>query len=693
MNSCSGTLRASLIVLCCVALMGTLALPPRALSRALADGASDQIHVIDLTNLRNTVSNFGSFGSLEKPYISCEWPAGSANMYLHDGELWVGGVAAGDTAVTTGRFSGREWFPLEGIGISPEASAFSDEDSYTRYTDLEYPPESPGKHLPLGILVSQRNLAWAGEDFIIHDMLIENVGPEDLTDVYVGFCWDFNIARLGGDYYWEDDLVGFDEAEDISYMFDDDGDGGLSPGYIGGSFLNSPQAGHAWWSQNQEPLDDAARYALLSGGLMEDPAEPDDYRLLQSVGPFDLPVGRKTPLIYALAIGEGPSSLQQTVLDAAEAIVRDTVAMGDSTLYDGDTHAIPVFLQGESKVALGRVQMAVDWEFCNVGLLLIDPQGNQITPETALLSPFISYIAAPHRKAYELVNPLLGQWTLLISYDTGPGFIDYHHTITVFGLPWDFGLSMDHFMVTRAYIRFRGGKAIATSSAPTAFRVWGEMALKPGESFDHTMDPVTLQMGPYQETLPPGSFVPQGPPSKQLYNYTNSEPGQVGIAHMHLNFKKGEFQAYATRVDMSGTENPVLVRLAIGMETGSEHILMEECGNEWYYNINGNAHLKTLPAVSSLPQTFSLTPNRPNPFNATTQISYSIPEEARVLVAIYNVSGQQVAVLVDGQQPAGTYQIIWDGRDSLGNQSASGIYFCHLRAGDLSTTGKMILLR
>jgi hypothetical protein len=681
----------SLVVLCCFALLGTLTVQPKALSAGPSGDAPDEMHVINQTNLRNTVTNFGSFGSLVKPYPSCEWPSASTNMYLHDGELWVGGVVAGDTVVTTGRFSGREWFPVEGIGIMSEASAFSDQDTYTRYTDLEDPLEQSGEHLPLGILVSQRNLAWAGEDFIVHDMIIENVGPADLTDVYIGLCWDFNIARLAGGNFGADDLVGFDKAEEISYMFDDDGDGGLSPGFIGGSFLNSPQAGHGWWTSSQEPLDDAARYALLSGALMDDPSEPDDYRLIQSVGAFDFPVGRKIPLIYALAIGEGPTNLQETVLDAAEAVVRDTVAIGDSTLYDGDTHAIPVTL-GEIKLALGRVQFAVDWEFCDLGLILIDPQGNQITPESALASPFISFMAKPHRKAYEIVNPLLGEWTLLINYNTGPGLIDYRHTSTVFGLPWDFGLPMDHFMITRAYIRFETAKMAATS-APTVFRVWGEMTLKPGASFDHTLDPVTLQMGPYQETLPPGSFVPQGNPSKQIYNYTNSEPGHEGIAHMILNFNKGEFRAYASRVNMSGTENPVLVRLAIGPDTGFENILMEESGNQWYYTANGKTLPKTLASVSSVPKAFSLSQNYPNPFNATTQISYDIPQEAQILLAIYNVRGQQVAVLVDGQQPAGTYCTTWDGRDALGNEAASGIYLCHLRAADMSTTRKMILLR
>jgi hypothetical protein len=601
----------------------------------------------------------------------------------------------------------------------PDLSAFSDEDTYTRYTDLQYPPEESGDQLPLGVRVSQRNLAWMGVDFIVHDMVIENVGPYDLTDVYVGFCWDFNIARLAGGYCADDDLVGFDAAEEISYMFDDDGDGSLSPGYIGGSFLNSPQAGHGWWSSSQEPLDDAARYGLLSGGLMDDPEEPDDYRLVQSVGPFDFPMGRKIPLIYALAIGEGPSNLQQTVLDAAEAVVRDTVVMGDSTLYEGETHSIEVIL-GETKRALGRVQFAVDWEFCDVGLILIDPQGNQVTPETALTNPFVSYMAKPHRKAYEIVNPLLGEWTLLLSYNTGPGLIDYRHTITVFGLPWDFGHPMESFKVNAAFIRFQPSKADpincnkslqwASKNEPDKedlpgfvlepsrrfpicvgglFGVAGEMSLTPGASFDPSMDPVILIMGSYEETIPPGSFIPDGP---ETYLFLKPWPVQ-GIWFMILDFENGTFHVLARNVNMAGTVNPVLVSLAIGPETGSESIFMQQCGNWWYYYADGEQPAKPAVLGSSLPSDFSLNQNYPNPFNATTQISYSISQEADVLLAIYNVRGQQVAILVDGRVSAGTHRVTWDGRDAFGNQAASGIYFCYLRAGGMSNTRKMILLR
>lgn len=675
----------------CFALMAVLTFQPNGLSASSGGDVPYQSHAITLTNLRNTVTNFGSFGSPEGLLPSCEWEAGSNNFYLNDGELWVGAVAAGNTAVTTGRFSGQEWSPVEEIDVMPEMSAFSDEDTYTRYFDLEESAGKSSEHFPLGIQVSQRTYAWQDRDFIVHDLLVENVGPDELTGVYVGFCWDFNIASAAGHNYHRDDLVGLDEAGAISYMFDADGDKGLSPGYVGGKFLNTPLAGHWWWSARQDPDNDLERYERLTGGLKEDPRKKNDYRLLQSAGPFNIPAGGTIPLLYALAIGDSLGGLVDAIGDAEEMMGLNTAAEGDSALCEGDIHEIAIALGG-TKMALGRVQMAVDWEYCMVALTVEDPLGRSINPQVAQSSPLISFSAGPHRQSYDIVNPMVGEWKLIIEYIEGPGLIEYSHSVVLSQVPYDFGLPMENFLITLGYINFATTEKGEPSISST-FRVSGNMKLRPGESFDHLQDPVTLQMGSYQETIPPGSFTPLGEPDNETYNYTNPDPEHAGIQHMIFNFKMGWFRAYACRVDMTGTGNPVLVRLAIGPNTGFEEILMDVIGNEWFYELEGKTQAEPLIAEGSLPATFSLGQNYPNPFNACTQICYSISREARVLLAIYNVSGQQVAVLLDKEQSPGTYQVAWDGRDALGNQTASGIYFCHLRAGDLSQTRKMLLLR
>jgi len=94
-----------------------------------------------------------------------------------------------------------------------------------------------------------------------------------------------------------------------------------------------------------------------------------------------------------------------------------------------------------------------------------------------------------------------------------------------------------------------------------------------------------------------------------------------------------------------------------------------------------------------LPSEFALFPNRPNPFNASTEVRYRLPENSPVSLKVFNTLGQQVRHLVEAEQPAGEHAVVWDGRDGAGRELSSGIYFCRLQAGGYAETVKMVLLR
>jgi hypothetical protein len=83
-----------------------------------------------------------------------------------------------------------------------------------------------------------------------------------------------------------------------------------------------------------------------------------------------------------------------------------------------------------------------------------------------------------------------------------------------------------------------------------------------------------------------------------------------------------------------------------------------------------------------------LAANYPNPFNSMTIIRYSLPEPAEVKIEIYDILGRKVETLVQGEQPAGYLQVIWDASDR-----SSGLYFYRIQAGDYSETRKMVLLK
>jgi predicted secreted protein len=80
--------------------------------------------------------------------------------------------------------------------------------------------------------------------------------------------------------------------------------------------------------------------------------------------------------------------------------------------------------------------------------------------------------------------------------------------------------------------------------------------------------------------------------------------------------------------------------------------------------------------------------NFPNPFNPTTEISWQLAVSSPVRLAVYDLAGQEIAILINETKTAGIHQITFDG-----SNLASGIYLYHLQAGQFVETKKMILLK
>ena len=97
--------------------------------------------------------------------------------------------------------------------------------------------------------------------------------------------------------------------------------------------------------------------------------------------------------------------------------------------------------------------------------------------------------------------------------------------------------------------------------------------------------------------------------------------------------------------------------------------------------------------IELLPAVFSLSQNYPNPFNPATEIQFSLPTPATVSLDIYNITGEKVATPAEGYYSAGTHTVRWNGNDLNGHAVASGIYFYRLKAGDMTATRKMLLVK
>ena len=102
--------------------------------------------------------------------------------------------------------------------------------------------------------------------------------------------------------------------------------------------------------------------------------------------------------------------------------------------------------------------------------------------------------------------------------------------------------------------------------------------------------------------------------------------------------------------------------------------------------------------VSLTPRETELLANYPNPFNPETWIPYRLAEDAVVTLTIYDLSGQPVRTLEVGHRIASAYEnrskaIYWDGRNDVGEQVASGVYFYNLSTGNYSATRRMVILK
>ncbi len=94
-----------------------------------------------------------------------------------------------------------------------------------------------------------------------------------------------------------------------------------------------------------------------------------------------------------------------------------------------------------------------------------------------------------------------------------------------------------------------------------------------------------------------------------------------------------------------------------------------------------------------LPRTPHLEQNYPNPFNSRTVIGFNLPQDANVVLAVYDLVGKKVCTLVEGDKASGAYAIEWDGIDGDSRKVASGVYILRLQALGQLETRKMMLIR
>ncbi|MBN2538230.1 T9SS type A sorting domain-containing protein, partial [candidate division WOR-3 bacterium] len=83
----------------------------------------------------------------------------------------------------------------------------------------------------------------------------------------------------------------------------------------------------------------------------------------------------------------------------------------------------------------------------------------------------------------------------------------------------------------------------------------------------------------------------------------------------------------------------------------------------------------------------------PNPARAAAQVRFGLARAAEVRLAVYDRTGREVRRLLDGRQEPGEHRVSWNGRDALGRELASGVYFVRLAVDGTATRQKLVVSR
>lgn len=153
-------------------------------------------------------------------------------------------------------------------------------------------------------------------------------------------------------------------------------------------------------------------------------------------------------------------------------------------------------------------------------------------------------------------------------------------------------------------------------------------------------------------------------------------------------------QTQVNRYSMSGITDDVAKKIAISetnvFVTGYSELIVESSNNVSYISTQMMkwGESSELTNNNNTPQKYVLHQNYPNPFNPSTNIKFDISKASIVKLAIYDMLGREVAVLVNQQLTAGSYNIAYSNKDL-----SSGIYFYRLTAGNFVETKKMSLIK
>lgn len=201
-----------------------------------------------------------------------------------------------------------------------------------------------------------------------------------------------------------------------------------------------------------------------------------------------------------------------------------------------------------------------------------------------------------------------------------------------------------------------------------------------------------------------GSLTPSSGPEPEIYQGTFSRPGGLAVDATGRVYIADLYQTNVQVLDREGNFLCFISRSNSGsmwFHTPTD-VEIDQNGRLWVSSPSGG-HVDVFEidaqgvgdfgVGSNELVTYRLDVNYPNPFNPETVIPFYIGRSDHVSLSIYNLLGQKIAIIQDGTLDAGNHQVRWTGVDSNGKSVASGIYFVCMKAGRVSFSRKIVLLR
>lgn len=214
-----------------------------------------------------------------------------------------------------------------------------------------------------------------------------------------------------------------------------------------------------------------------------------------------------------------------------------------------------------------------------------------------------------------------------------------------------------------------------------------------GVNYEYVSYTVTAGAGPFLVTQPNTNVTwNSNSPQTVTWNVANTDAAPVSVSNVNIKLSTDGGVSFPimllANTPNDGTESVNLPSLNIT----NARVKVESVGNIFFDISNTNFSISNQVNVlnnnTGIPAEYALSQNFPNPFNPSTKINFDLPENGNVTLKLMDISGKEVATLVNSKFSAGSYSFTFDGRGL-----SSGVYFYRLKTDKFSMTKRMVLVK